>query len=84
MPGLVPVIWAGRLERQHEKLKEITGKMGVTKAWRRVAGLGKLAWRKTKEQDGAFDRTPELRDAEVRVLEPCLGSFRKSDFQALR
>ena len=53
----------------HEKLKEVARKIGVGKAGQRVAGRGKVTWKRTSkeaflsanvEQERAFHRRSDL------------------------
>ena len=55
----------------HERLNEVTKKIGVKKAGQRVVGLGEVGWRKTSkesffstkvEQERAIDRRSVLRE----------------------
>ena len=55
-----------------EKLREVCRKIGVKNAGRRMAGLGKVAWRKTEREpflstrkglNAAFNRKSELRES---------------------
>ena len=55
-----------------ERLREVSRKIGVKNAGQRMAGLGKVAWRKTEREpflsarkglDAAFNRKSELRES---------------------
>ena len=61
-----------------EKLREVCRKIGVKNAGQRMAGLGKVAWRKTEREpflsarkglDAAFNRKSELRESLFGSLE---------------
>ena len=62
----------------HEKLQEVTKKIGVMLGGHKVADLGKVAWRKTSkesffaaevEQERAFNRRSAVREAALPVGE---------------
>ena len=61
-----------------ERLREVSRKIGVKNAGQRMAGLGKVAWRKTEREpflsarkglDAAFNRKSELRESLFGSLE---------------
>ena len=68
----------------HEKSKEVCEKIGVKMAGQRVAGLGKVAWRKTPpesffsakvERAQAFNRRSALRESLLSIWRVDINQF---------
>ena len=61
MPGHVPVDQRRGVDGARE-VKEVTRKIGIKRVWQRVAGLGKVAWRKTSKESILSANAPSTGD----------------------
>ena len=88
--GLVQAVFQSIKEEErtdmHVLLKDISKKIGEEKAAQKVAGLGKLAWRKTLREDFFSPRKSisKLWTGDLRCAEVFLSIWRVDINQALR